>query len=230
MLNAQEMKKQAAEYSLQYVEDGMTLGLGTGSTVAFLLDALGEKVQSGELKNIKTVSSSTATTEIARSKGIEVLNLNEVENVDLSIDGADEVNPQLIGIKGGGGALLYEKVMAINSERNIWIVDESKLVETLGKFPLPVEVVKYGHTHLLQLFAELGYKPQLRYIDEAAKTPQVTDDGNYIIDLHLEEIDDPRSLERELNCNIGVVENGLFIDIADKVIVGGQKGIREING
>ena len=139
-------KKIAAEKSIQFIKDGMTLGLGTGSTVFFLVNKLAELVKQG--LNIKCVSTSNQTSELAKSLGIKIVNLNEVDHIDLTIDGADEVDKNLNGIKGGGGALLFEKIVAAASEQVIWIVDSSKYVSKLGKFPLPVEVIPFGSNHL----------------------------------------------------------------------------------
>ncbi len=146
-------KQLAAEKSVEFIKDGMTLGLGTGSTVFFLVNKLAELVKDG-LK-IKCVSTSNQTSELAKSLGIKITKFNEVDIIDLTIDGADEVDKNLNGIKGGGGALLFEKIVASASNQVIWIVDSSKFVKKLGKFPLPVEVIEFGSNHLLKRFIEL---------------------------------------------------------------------------
>ncbi len=208
-------KKIAAEYAVNYIEDGMIVGLGTGSTVAFMLNKLSERVKAG--LNITAVSTSAATTKLASSMGIQISKLSEVEELDLTIDGADEVDENLNGIKGGGGALLYEKIIAANSKKNIWIVDSTKLVKTLGKFPLPVEVVQFGSTHLCVKLENKGFRPTLRM---KGSSRFITDNNNYIIDLKMEEISDPIGLDTKLKSFAGVVETGLFYNIADMVIAG----------
>ena len=208
-------KKIAAEKSIQFIKDGMTLGLGTGSTVFFLVNKLAELVKLG--LNIKCVSTSNQTSELAKSLGIKIVNLNEVDHIDLTIDGADEVDKDLNGIKGGGGALLFEKIVAAASEQVIWIVDSSKYVSKLGKFPLPVEVIPFGSNHLFTRFIESGYNPAIR---KNGSEIYITDSGNEIIDLHLNEIKDSLKLEQEIKIIPGVVEVGLFNNIANMVIVG----------
>jgi ribose 5-phosphate isomerase A len=166
---------------------------------------------------LKAVSTSSATSQLASSLGIEVLPFNQIDKTDLTIDGADEVDPDLNGIKGGGGALLFEKLVAENSKRIIWVVDSTKTVKKLGKFPLPVEVIQFGFQQLLKLFIERNYNPVLRL---KGNNPFITDSGNYIIDLHLFEIPNPEKLNKELKLVTGVVETGLFLNLADKVIIG----------
>lgn len=217
-------KKIAAEYAVDYIEDGMIVGLGTGSTVAFLLDKLAERTKAG--LNITAVSTSRATATLAASLGIKISKLIEVEEIDLTIDGADEVDDNLNGIKGGGGALLYEKIIASNSKKNIWIVDSSKLVKTLGKFPLPVEVVQFGCTHLCVKLENNGYRPTFRL---HGNTRFTTDNNNYIIDLRMEKISDPVGLDILLKSFAGVVETGLFNDVADIVIAGIGNKVEVIN-
>ncbi|MBK7631071.1 MAG: ribose-5-phosphate isomerase RpiA [Ignavibacteriales bacterium] len=205
----------AAEKSIEFIKDEMTIGLGTGSTVFFLVNKLAELVKDG--LQVNCVSTSNQTSELAKSLGIKILNLNEVDKIDLTIDGADEVDAELNGIKGGGGALLFEKIVSASSEKVIWIVDSSKFVKKLGKFPLPVEVISVGSNHLIKIFEQLGYKPKVRKngIDVFK-----TDSNNLIIDLHLNEIENSIKLEREIKLIPGVVEVGLFNNIANMVIVG----------
>jgi len=217
-------KQAAAEYAVDYIDDGMTIGLGSGSTVAFMLSKLSQRVKNG-LK-IKAVSTSATTTKLATTLGIKVSKLNEIDEIDLTIDGADEVDGNLDGIKGGGGALLYEKIVASISKKNIWIVDSTKLVKSLGKFPLPVEVIKYGSDHLFRKFEKKSYNPVFR---NAGKTLFVTDNNNFIIDLRMNNIKDPSDLDKKLKSYPGVVETGLFYNIADLVIAGVGESVKVIN-
>lgn len=208
-------KLNAGEKAIDFIEDGMLLGLGTGSTVYYTIRKIGELVKEG--MKLKAVSTSTATSRLAASLGIEILPFNEISRTDLTIDGADEVDPELNGIKGGGGALLYEKLVAEASDKIIWVVDSTKKVKKLGKFPLPVEVVQFGSRHLMEIFKDNNYNPVLRLQGDK---PFITDAGNFIADLHLNEIDNPAELNTELKLLTGVVETGLFINMAAKVIVG----------
>lgn len=208
-------KQLAAEKSTEFIKNGMTIGLGTGSTVFFLVNKLAELVKKG-LK-VECVSTSNQTTELAKSLGIKIINLNEVDKIDLTIDGADEVDKNLNGIKGGGGALLFEKIVAAASEKVIWIIDSSKFVKELGRFPLPVEVVSFGSNHLLKNFDKLGYNSKIR---KSGNENFITDSGNLIVDIHLNEIKNPIKLEQEIKLIPGVVEVGLFNNIADMIIVG----------
>jgi ribose 5-phosphate isomerase A len=208
-------KLNAGEKAVEFIEDGMLLGLGTGSTVYYTIKKISLLVKQG--MKLKAVSTSSATSQLASSLGIEVLPFNQIDKTDLTIDGADEVDPDLNGIKGGGGALLFEKLVAENSKRIIWVVDSTKTVKKLGKFPLPVEVIQFGFQQLLKLFIERNYNPVLRL---KGNNPFITDSGNYIIDLHLFEIPNPEKLNKELKLVTGVVETGLFLNLADKVIIG----------
>lgn len=217
-------KKLVGDKAATYVKDNMTVGLGTGSTAKFMVDAVARRVEEEGL-NLTFVSTSSVTEKQAKELGLNVKDLEEVDEIDLTIDGADEISPDFQGIKGGGGALLFEKIVATNSKKNLWIVDDSKMVETLGQFPLPVEVVTLGSEHLFKQFEELGYKPEYR-MDKEDKFK--TDAGNIIIDLHLETIKEPKHLAQELSQMVGVVEHGLFIDIVDQVIVGNTAGETEV--
>jgi len=217
-------KKIAADYSVNYIEDGMIVGLGTGSTVEFMIHKLAERIKSG--LNITAVSTSQATTKLASSLGIKLSSLDDVEEIDLTIDGADEIDQNLNGIKGGGGALLQEKIVASYSKKNVWIVDSSKLVDTLGKFLLPVEVIKLGSTHLCVSLEANGFKPIIRM---KKNSRFVTDNNNYIIDLKMDKIPDPVSLDQKLKSFPGVVETGLFCGIADTVIVGMKNKVKIFN-
>ena len=225
----------AARRAAELVEDGMRVGLGTGSTAAWLVRCLGEMVREDGLK-FRGVPTSTRTAELAREVGIEVISLDEAGWLDLTIDGADEFDNGLNLIKGGGGALLQEKIVATASDEMIVIADAAKHVETLGAFPLPVEVIPFGWTASQALLEEalvtmdvLGRKTTLRMNGER---PYITDEGNYILDLHLSRIGNARQLAMLVNQIPGVVENGLFIDICDRVIIGygdGRVETRDIN-
>lgn len=225
----------AAKRAAEFVQSGMRVGLGTGSTAAWLVRCLGEKVREEELR-FRGVPTSTRTAELAREVGIEVISLDEAGWLDLTIDGADEFDSELNLIKGGGGALLQEKIVATASDEMIVIADAAKHVETLGAFPLPVEVIPFGWTASQALLEEalvtmdvLGRKTTLRMNGER---PYITDEGNYILDLHLSRIGNARQLAMLVNQIPGVVENGLFIDICDRVIIGygdGRVETRDIN-
>ncbi|MHA6325488.1 ribose-5-phosphate isomerase RpiA [Roseivivax sp. CAU 1753] len=225
----------AAKTAADLVEDGMRVGLGTGSTAAWLVRCLGEMVREDGLR-IRGVPTSSRTAELARDVGIEVISLDEARWLDLTIDGADEFDPELNLIKGGGGALLQEKIVATASDQMVVIADAAKEVSTLGHFPLPVEVVPFGWQTTQTLIEELlismdvmGRKSSLRMTGDR---PFITDEGNYIIDLHLGRIGNARQMALVLNQMPGVVENGLFIDICDKVIIGygdGRCEMRDIN-
>jgi len=217
-------KKLAAEKSIDFIKDGMTLGLGTGSTVFFMVKRLGELVKEG--LNVQCVSTSFQTSDLAKKFGIKIINLNEVDHIDLTIDGADEVDGNLNGIKGGGGALLFEKIVAAASEKVLWIVDSSKYVKKLGKFPLPVEVVPFGSNHVIKKLQYRGYNPAKR---KNGNVVYITDSGNEIIDLHLNVIEDSIKLEQEIKLIPGVVEVGLFNNIADTVIVGKENSTEIIS-
>jgi len=217
-------KQMAAEYSVDFIEDGMIVGLGTGSTVAFMLQKLAERVKDG--LNITAVSTSQATTKLASSLGIKITKFSEVDEIDMTIDGADEVDENLNGIKGGGGALLHEKIIASNSKKNVWIVDSTKLVKSLGKALLPVEVVKFGYPQLCVKLENIGIKPMVRM---NGNTPFVTDENNYIIDLKVENSLNPAEMDSRLKRFAGVVETGLFFGVADTVVAGVGKKIKIFN-
>ena len=224
-------KKACATEAAKYVETGMKVGLGTGSTAAFLVKRLGERVAAEGL-DITCVATSTATANLAREVGIRVTTLDEARWLDLTIDGADEYDPDFNLIKGGGGALLQEKIVATASDRMIVIADASKKVGTLGAFPLPVEVLGFGMSTTRMLLEEMlegldvtGNKAAPRMKDGALF---VTDEGNHILDLHLGRIGNARQLALILNQVPGVVENGLFIDIADTIITGHTDGSVEV--
>lgn len=217
-------KQAAGQKAIDEIKEGMTIGLGTGSTVYYFLEALAEKVANGF--EITGVATSQKTIDLAKKWKIPMLPLNEVTKIDVTIDGADEVDSQLSGIKGGGGALLYEKLVAKASDRRIWIVDSSKKVEQLGAFPLPVEVVPFGWKHVEAYLTEKGYHPELRRAADGQ--PYVTDAHHYILDLHLKSIANAEQLANELDHLTGVVEHGLFIGMTEKVIIGYPDGHTEM--
>ena len=221
----------AAKTASDYVKSGMKVGLGSGSTAAWLVQCLGEKVRDEGLR-IQGVPTSTRTAQLAREVGIEVISLDEAKWLDLTIDGADEYDGDFNLIKGGGGSLLQEKIVATASDQVIIIADVSKKVETLGSFPLPVAVIPFGWQTTKTLIEEtligldvLGQNTQLRMNGDA---PFITDEGNYILDLNLIRISNAKQVSLVLNQIPGVVENGLFIDICDTVIVGYGDGRVEV--
>ena len=219
------LKEQVGIKAAEFVTDGMIVGLGTGSTAYYFVAELGRRVKEEGLK-ITAVTTSSVTYEQAEGLGIPLKAIDDVEVVDLTVDGADEVDPALNGIKGGGGALLMEKIVATNSKDCIWIVDESKQVETLGAFKLPVEVVQYGAENLFRHFEKKGYSPAYREKDGQRF---VTDQGNFIIDLDLKVIPDAEALAEELDRTVGVVDHGLFLGMVSKVIVGTPEGPKIIS-
>lgn len=219
------LKEQVGIKAAEFVKDGMIVGLGTGSTAYYFVAELGRRIKEEGLK-ISAVTTSSVTYEQAEGLGIPLKAIDDVEVVDLTVDGADEVDPALNGIKGGGGALLMEKIVATNSKDCIWIVDESKQVETLGAFKLPVEVVQYGAENLFRHFEKKGYSPAYR---EKNGQRFVTDQGNFIIDLDLKVIPDAEALAEELDRTVGVVDHGLFLGMVSKVIVGTPEGPKIIS-
>ena len=222
----------AAKKATDYVQSGMKVGLGTGSTAAWLVRCLGELVQDKGLR-IKGVPTSNRTAQLAKDVGIDVISLDEAKWLDICIDGADEYDGSLNLIKGAGGALLWEKIVATASDQMVVIADVSKKVETLGAFPLPVEIIPFGWQTTKTLVEEtligldvLGHTTSLRMNGGA---PYMTDEGNHILDLNLNRIGNARQLSLVLNQIPGVVENGLFIDICDAVVVGYGDGRVEVN-
>jgi ribose 5-phosphate isomerase A len=220
----QQFKQAAAESAVTLVEDGMILGLGTGSTAKLAVDALGKRVAGG--LRVTGIPTSEATAAQARSLGIPVSTLDEHPEIDLTIDGADEVEAGTLNlIKGRGGALLREKIVASASKGLAIIVDDSKQVERLGsKFAVPVEVVPFGWRATARKLEALGAKAELR--SGADGKPYITDGGHYIVDCKFAPITDPPKLDRELNSIVGVVEHGLFLHMATQVIVAGQDGVK----
>jgi len=225
-MSADTWKQQAAERALQFVEDGMTLGLGTGSTAARFVDLVGQRVKAG--LQVRCVPSSQATQAQAERLGIPLTTLDDTPFLDMTVDGADEIDAQLRLIKGGGGALLREKIVATASQRMVVISDASKLVATLGKFPLPVEVVRFGlaatRNMIEVLAADAGCEGEIK-LRLADGRPFETDSGNLILDCAFGQIADPEALEDALKLIPGVVESGLFLGIADAAIIAGPDGV-----
>lgn len=224
---ADKAKRAAAYHAADHVEDGMRVGLGTGSTAAWLVERLGELVRDHGLA-IQGVPTSTRTATQAREVGIEIISLDQAGRLDLTIDGADEFDSDLTLIKGGGGAHLQEKIVASASDRMLVIADAAKKVATLGAFPLPVEVIPFGmrstQRQIEDALISLDVRGRAISMRMKGDAPFLTDEGNHILDLHLQQIGDARQLSLALNQIPGVVENGLFIDMCDLVIVGHADG------
>ena len=221
-IDSSAMKKIVAEKAVEmYVKDGMNVGLGTGSTAYFAIKRIGELVAEGY--DLTCVATSVNSETLARECGVKVVDLDEVDKLDVTIDGADEVDPKLQLIKGLGGALLREKIVAAASVREVIIADSSKLVEKLGtKAPLPVEVLRFGHEHTRYALSRQGCEPVLRMKDGA---PFVTDGGNYIYDCRFPDgVNNPFFLESRIDVIPGVVENGLFLNTASDVLICDENG------
>ncbi|MCU4653980.1 ribose-5-phosphate isomerase RpiA [Roseibacterium sp. SDUM158016] len=222
----------AARRAIEYVEDGMRVGLGTGSTAAWMVKCLGEVVREEGLM-VTTVATSVRTAELARKVGLPVATLDEVRWLDLTIDGADEFDPGLNLIKGGGGALLHEKIVATASDQMVVIADRTKQVDRLGAFPLPVEIIPFGWQTTKALVEEILANVEVLGRSVAIRMngsePFRSDEGNLILDLHLRRISNPAQLSLVLNQIPGVVENGLFLDICDVAIVGNADGTVELH-
>ncbi|BAU14945.1 ribose 5-phosphate isomerase [Leptolyngbya sp. NIES-3755] len=225
------MKQQVGYAAAAKVQSNSIVGLGTGSTTAYAIQAIGERLQSGDLQNIKGVPTSFQAIVLARQFGIPLTTLDEIEKIDVAIDGADEVDPQKNLIKGGGAAHTQEKIVDSLADQFIVVVDSGKLVDRLGStFLLPVEVIPMAVTPVMKAIEKLGGKPQLRMGVKKAG-PVVTDQGNLVIDVKFDQIDNPGELEKTLNNLPGVLENGLFVGVADVIMVGevkdGQPSVRE---
>ena len=220
------LKQLAAEKAVSFLEDGMTVGLGTGTTAYWAIEKIGELVNQQGWK-IRAIATSLRSEQQARSLHIPIVDFSEIGQIDVTIDGADEVDSTLHLIKGGGGALLREKIVASNSKKLIIVADQSKQVSILGKFPLPVEVVLFGWEKTVEKLAALGCLPSMR-MDKENNKPYITDNGNYIIDCAFGAITDPPVLHDKLNAIVGVVDNGLFIHLATKLIVGFENDTTQI--
>lgn len=219
------LKEQAAEQALAYVSSGMVLGLGTGSTTGYFVDMLGERLQAGDLQDIAGVATSKATADRARTWGIPLVELEEQPHLDLAVDGADEVDPDLNLIKGLGRALLREKIVEIHAERFVVVADESKLVSQLGRGPLPVEILPFGAGAHVRWLNTLGCRAELWREEDGS--PVVTDNGNYLVRCWFRHgIAEPATLARALAERPGIIEHGLFLGMATVVIVAGSKETR----
>ena len=218
-----DQKKQAGIKAAEYVKDGMIVGLGTGSTAKHVVDAIGEKVAQG--LTIKAVPTSKATATQAKSLGIPLLDINNMEYIDVVIDGVDEIDPEFNATKGGGAALFREKIVASLGREVIWIMDESKLVDKLGAFPLPVEILPYGYMVVYRQLEALGLNPQMRMKGDELL---VTDNGNYIVDLHTGVPADVENIRKQLAGIIGVLETGQFLKMCNRIIVGTDEGAKVI--
>ncbi|MGB3403251.1 MAG: ribose-5-phosphate isomerase RpiA [Microcoleaceae cyanobacterium] len=226
------MKQQVGKAAADRVKSGSIVGLGTGSTTAYAIQYIGERLQSGDLKDIKGIPTSFQATVLAKQYGIPLTTLDEADHMDVAIDGADEVDPNKNLIKGGGAAHTQEKIVDSLADQFIVVVDSSKLVDQLGStFLLPVEVLPMAMTPVMKAIEKLGGKPELRMGVKKAG-PVVTDQGNLVIDVKFDSIDDPVALEKNLNNIPGVLENGLFVGVADVILVGeindGTPNVREI--
>jgi ribose 5-phosphate isomerase A len=218
-------KLEAAERAFELVRPGMKLGLGSGTTAHRFVDLVGQRVKAG--LDIQCVATSEATAKQAKALGVPLWTLDEIPELDLTVDGADEIDPELRLIKGGGGALLREKIVAAASKRMVVIADSTKRVARLGAFPLPVEVVPFGlaatRRHIERAFVELGFDAPMRLRGDSS--PFVTDGGHYILDCSLGAIAEPEALSQILSPIPGVVEHGLFIDLARGAIIAGDEGV-----
>ncbi|EAC7757330.1 ribose-5-phosphate isomerase RpiA [Listeria monocytogenes] len=217
-------KKIAGEKACELIEDGMVVGLGTGSTVYYTIEKLGQMVNNG--LHITGVATSEETTKQAEKLGIPLKSLNDVTEIDVTIDGADEIDTNFQGIKGGGGALLREKMVASASLKNIWVVSEEKLVRTLGKFPLPLEVIPFGWKQIERTLAKEQIQTNLR--KKSNVEVYVTNNGNYILDIVNQSFTDAEMWQEKLAQIPGVVEHGLFLDYVDVIICGKANGETEI--
>ncbi|EKF1959020.1 ribose-5-phosphate isomerase RpiA [Listeria monocytogenes] len=217
-------KKLAGEKACEWIEDGMVVGLGTGSTVYYTIEKLGQMVNNG--LHITGVATSDETTKQAEKLGIPLKSLNDVTEIDVTIDGADEIDTNFQGIKGGGGALLREKMVASASLKNIWVVSEEKLVRTLGKFPLPLEVIPFGWKQIERTLAKEQIQTNLR--KQSNGEVYVTNTGNYILDIVNQSFTDAEIWQEKLAQIPGVVEHGLFLDYVDVIICGKANGETEI--
>ena len=220
MMKSDDIKKMLGEEAATFVENGMTVGLGTGSTANYLLHALAARMDNG--LDFTGVPTSAQTQKLAEQLGIKVIELNDAVDINLAIDGADEVSNELNLIKGGGGAMLKEKMVAYSAKRFVVMADETKLVRLLGKFPLPVEVVKFGWRKVKQHIEALGCRQVTLRVRNG--NIFVSDEGHYIIDCHFDSITDPSELNEKIDSIPGVVETGLFLNMAESVLVGYNNG------
>ena len=220
-----EAKALVAKRAVEFVEDGMRVGLGTGSTATMFIRSLGEHVKQTGIK-IRCVASSDASAKLGKELGLEVLTLAELPELDLYIDGADEVDPQLNLIKGGGGAMLREKIVASSSKRFIVVVDHTKVVPVLGKFPLPLEVIKMALPLVLFGLNKLALNPKQRKRPDGSD--YLTDENNFVVDCFCTAITDPAKTASDVRNLVGVVEHGLFLGMTNLVLVAGDNGVTEL--
>jgi len=224
----EELKRMVAKEALKYIDDDMIIGLGTGSTTAHFIQMLGKKLMTGELEDVYGIPTSHQSRLLALESGVPVVSLDEVDAIDLAIDGADEVDPHLNLIKGRGAALTMEKIIEYRAGAFIVLVDESKLVEYLGqKMPVPIEVIPAAWRAIKDELEVFNATAELR-MGVKKDGPVITDNGNFILDAKFERIEDPLDMEIELNNIPGVVENGIFADIADIVLVGTKEGVKKL--
>jgi ribose 5-phosphate isomerase A len=214
-------KKAAADQAVRLIRRGMTVGLGTGSTAYWAIRRIAERIKEEGLQ-VKAVSSSQKSEELAVQLGIPIIPFADVESIDITVDGADEVDSESNLIKGGGGALLREKIIASSSERFIVIVDDSKLVKTLGKFPLPIEIVPFAAELTIKKLEQLGCRTAVRRTTD--QSIYITDNGNWIVDCYFNEITNPRALGERIIAIPGVVEHGIFVQMANAIVVGHADG------
>ncbi|NJE07044.1 ribose-5-phosphate isomerase RpiA [Thermococcus sp. M39] len=227
-MNTEDMKKLVAKEALKYIEDDMIVGLGTGSTTAYFIKMLGRMIMNEELFDVYGLPTSYQARILALESGVPVVSLDEVDAIDIAVDGADEVDPHLNLIKGRGAALTMEKIIEYRAGTFLVLVDESKLVEYLGqKMPVPIEVVPAAWRVIKEELEVFNATAELR-MGVKKDGPVVTDNGNFILDAKFERIEDPLDLEIELNNIPGVVENGIFADIADIVLVGTKEGVKKL--
>lgn len=219
-----DQKRVAGEKSTEYIKDGMILGLWTGSTAYYMIKKVGELIKNG--MKIKAVATSKSTESLARELKIPLLSIDEVDRIDLAIDGVDEIDNEFNAIKGGGGALFREKIVASLANEVIWIMDESKLVDGIGEFPLPVEILPYGYKHVIKELQDYSLNPKIRMKEEEIF---VTDNGNYIVDLHIGTPMNINDVYNKVNRITGVLETGLFINMCDRIIIGTSSGTKIIN-
>lgn len=220
-----EAKALVGKRAVEFVEDGMAVGLGTGTTATLFIRSLGERVQQG-LK-IRCVASSDASHNLAASLGMDITTLDKLPELDVYIDGADEVAPSLALIKGGGGALLREKIVASAAKKFIVVADQTKVVKTLGRFPLPVEVIKMALPLVQPKLAALGLNPSQRPAKNG-NGPYLTDEGNFILDCACGQIPDPAATAAAIRSIVGVVEHGLFLHMASLALIAGDDGVTEL--
>ena len=224
-MNQQDAKHAAAQAALQFIQPGMVVGLGSGSTASLFIQLLGERVRQG--LDIVGIASSDASEQLARSLGIAITDFTQHSSIDVAIDGADEVGPRMALIKGGGGKLLREKIVASASKRFIIVADESKLVKQLGAFPLPIEVIRMAVPLVTARLQALGFTPKIRQAKDGSGD-YITDEGNILLDCTSSGIADPDETAAAIRAIVGVVEHGLFLNMAERALIAGEGGVRDL--